>query len=239
MSLNKFFPVSAVLVLEDKCVDGFSGYGNGHGSGISNTMSNNTNSAVNHKKGGDVCNNRIYSKYYQNDPLFTEESKKQDFEASIMKRISKCDSEFLHHQDRLVLFRRSYDVVVMIVGRVEENEMLLHQIFECIDLVLRETIKPQLDSTALLDNYDLLVVALDQCVMEGIPLDFDASDIIARVVEDKGSFRSSSVSSFLGGSSTTKLNSSLHSSPIADAASQGLSSAFSFAKNTMKSFLSK
>lgn len=224
MSLSKFFPISALLVLED-----------GGGSGGSGALFDNKFLG----KGGNTCNNRIYSKYYPNEELFSEENSKLDFEKSIMKRISTSDSDFIIHQDRMVLFRRSFDVVIMIVAKMDENEMFLYEVIECLLLVLREVIKPQLDSIALLDNYDLLVVALDQIIMEGIPLDLDSLDIISRLEEKKTlSFRSSSVNSILnsvGGSSSSHQ----HTSPIADAATQGLSSAFSFAKNTMKSFLSK
>ncbi|OMJ21374.1 Coatomer subunit zeta-1 [Smittium culicis] len=135
--------------------------------------------------------NRLISKYYnfhshepQYAPLTPKE--KKDFEHNLGIKLMKAGGEILLHENNLVLFNTVSDLNFCLVGVAEENELLLSSILngfvDAVNILLRHNV----DKRSVLDNLDLVLLALDETVDDGIALETDPEIIASRVSKRGG-----------------------------------------------------
>lgn len=76
--------------------------------------------------------------------------------------------EIILYDGHLVLFKASLDCVLLVVGPAEENELmlsgLLSSLYDSITLLLHTG---QMDKRAVLENFDLVSLAVDETVDDG------------------------------------------------------------------------
>lgn len=131
---------------------------------------------------------RVYSKYYEaphilNQAIFTTVKKQKEFEKRLFEKTHKQDSEILIFEDHLVLYKEYMDVVLCLVGSLEENEVILQQAFtafkDSLDLILDSGI----DKKNIQDHYDMVLLAIDETIDNGIILETDPATIASRVTK--------------------------------------------------------
>ncbi|KAK0529413.1 Golgi-to-ER vesicle coat component [Tilletia horrida] len=87
----------------------------------------------------------------------------------------------LLYDSQLVVYKASLDVIFYVVGPASENELMLggvlNAFFDATSLLLRQ----QVEKRALLENLDLVTLALDETVDDGIILETDSTAIASRV----------------------------------------------------------
>mgnify|MGYP003714375487 CR=1 FL=1 len=75
--------------------------------------------------------------------------------------------DIILYDSHLVLFKTSLDVIFYVVGPADENPLMLSSlmsaIFDSISLLLRG----QVEKRAILENLDLVTLAVDECVDDG------------------------------------------------------------------------
>lgn len=128
---------------------------------------------------------RVFSKYYApphgHSSTFENLKKQRSFEKELFGKTHKLDSEILLFEDHLVLYKEYIDVTLYLIGSLEENEIVLQQVFSAfkgsLDLILNSGI----DKKNIQENYDMVVLAIDEIVDNGIILETDPSTIAARV----------------------------------------------------------
>jgi len=80
-----------------------------------------------------------------------------------------------------VVYKASLDVIFYVVGPASENELMLggvlNAFFDATSMLLRQ----QVEKRALLENLDLVTLALDETVDDGIILETDSTAIASRV----------------------------------------------------------
>ncbi|OLY82638.1 Coatomer subunit zeta-1 [Smittium mucronatum] len=134
---------------------------------------------------------RLISKYYnfhshelQQAQLTAKE--KKDFEQNLGQKLLKAGGEILLYENNLILFNTISDLTFCLVGVADENELLLSSILngfvEAIGILLRQNI----DKRSVLDNLDLVLLALDETVDDGIALETDPEIIASRVSKRGG-----------------------------------------------------
>ncbi len=75
--------------------------------------------------------------------------------------------DILLYDSQVVLYKQSLDVMFYVIGPADENPLILSTlmgaIFDSISLLLRG----QVEKRAILENLDLVTLAVDECVDDG------------------------------------------------------------------------
>merc|ERR1712093_545139 len=101
------------------------------------------------------------------------------FERGLFEKTRKATGDIILN-NHLCLYKSSIDLTFYIVGPECENEIMLQNVlyafFEAASLLLR----PQTEKRSILENLDLVVLALDETVDDGIILETDYTAIASR-----------------------------------------------------------
>lgn len=130
----------------------------------------------------DSSGNTVLSKYY--DPLHASQSanppipsnpfktpkEQRAFEKGLYEKTRKSNSDIILYSNHLVVYKSSIDLVFYVVGREEENELILQlaltSVFDAASMLL----KHQVEKRSVLENLDLVVLALDEAIDDGYVL---------------------------------------------------------------------
>ncbi|KAL2217712.1 Longin-like domain-containing protein [Thermoascus aurantiacus ATCC 26904] len=103
------------------------------------------------------------------------------FEKGLLEKTLKQTTDVILYDNRVVVFKMESDVMLYVVGSAEENEVLLYNVV----LSLRDTLgilfKGATDKRTIVENYDLVALAVDEIVDDGIVLETDPVLIASRV----------------------------------------------------------
>ncbi|GAA5862637.1 hypothetical protein JCM8547_003496 [Rhodosporidiobolus lusitaniae] len=140
----------------------------------------------------DNDSNRILANYYHpphSDPKnpspvkqpFPTLKDQRAFEAQVWEKTRKQNGDILLLDNHLILYKQSLDLTFYVVGPASENELMLHTallaFYDAVALLLRH----QVEKRSILENLDLVVLALDECIDDGIVLETDSVAIASRV----------------------------------------------------------
>ncbi|BGP32447.1 Golgi-to-ER vesicle coat component [Rhodotorula toruloides] len=144
----------------------------------------------------DNDSNRVLSKFYQPshpDPKnpnafkhpFQTLKEQRAFEAAIWEKTRRQNGDILLYENQLVLYKQSIDLTFYIVGPAGENELMLQGVltgfYDAVAMLLRH----QVEKRSILENLDLVVLALDETIDNGIVLETDPVAIASRVSRPK------------------------------------------------------
>ncbi|KAG5420978.1 RET3 [Candida metapsilosis] len=148
--------------------------------------------------------NRLYAKYYtpptdndnhnQNNnnssnqpktakPSTSSKSTSQlKFEKSLFSKINKVHQDILLYDNNLIVYKQTNDTSIILVSPINENECLMYStltnLVESLSILLNNTI----DKATIVENYDLVVLAIDETIDDGgIVLEYDPATIVSRV----------------------------------------------------------
>lgn len=120
------------------------------------------------------------------------------FEKGLLDKTAKQTSDIILYDNRVVLYKMESDVMIYIVGSVEENEIMLynvvlalrdslhllfkydHSILTTRDRALLTIPRQQVDKRTIVENYDLVSLAIDEIVDDGIILETDPLVVTSR-----------------------------------------------------------
>lgn len=131
--------------------------------------------------------NRIFSKYYKaphataDAELITNIKKQKQFETDLFKKTFKQNTEIILFDNQAVVYKEYSDFVVYVIGGLDQNEVLLYNVLQGLTGAFEIVLNSQLDKRSLLDSYDMVVIAIDETVDDGIILETDPNAIAARV----------------------------------------------------------
>lgn len=133
---------------------------------------------------------RILAKYYSaphvpkdspgTNPYPTVKEQKA-FEKGLMEKTNKSSGDVILYDGRIVVFKMEGDVMMYVVGGSEENEILLFGVVLCLRDALSILLKNSTDKRTLIENYDLVSLAIDEIVDDGIILEVDPVVVASRV----------------------------------------------------------
>lgn len=147
--------------------------------------------------------NRLYAKYYtpptDNDhnnnnntsssnpktakPSTSSKSISQlKFEKSLFSKINKVHQDILLYDNNLIVYKQINDASIILVAPINENECLMYStlsnLVESLTILLNNTV----DKATIIENYDLVVLAIDETIDDGgIILEYDPATIVSRV----------------------------------------------------------
>jgi len=103
------------------------------------------------------------------------------FEKGLAEKTGKSNADVILYDGRVVVFKAESDVVMYVVGGADENEMLLWHTLLALRDSLNILLKNATDKRTLLENYDIVSLAIDEIVDDGIILETDPATIASRV----------------------------------------------------------
>lgn len=101
--------------------------------------------------------------------------------------------DLFQYDNQLVLFKASYDVYLFVIAPEHENELMIHSFLQSFYDTLSVLLQSQIDKRTILDNMDLVTLALDESIDDGcvcaadrrIILETDSAAIANRVTRPR------------------------------------------------------
>jgi coatomer subunit zeta len=81
----------------------------------------------------------------------------------------------------IAVYKQVGDVYFYIVGGHEENELILENTLETINETMNHLLRSQVDKRTILENYDYLLLAIDEIIDNGVIMETDHELVIKRV----------------------------------------------------------
>ncbi|RDW77991.1 coatomer zeta subunit [Coleophoma crateriformis] len=137
---------------------------------------------------------RVFAKYY-NAPHHTagaahspttpnpygDKKSQLAFEKGLLEKTAKQTADIILYDNRIVLYKSESDIMMYVVGGVDENEIMLYNVILAMRDSLHLLFKQSVDKRTIIENYDLVSLAIDEIVDDGIILETDPTIIAQRV----------------------------------------------------------
>ncbi|KAK4105901.1 snare-like protein [Parathielavia hyrcaniae] len=145
---------------------------------------------------------RIFTKYYTpphqaaapgaagmsslSTPASTSQSPYPDktsqtrFEKALLQKTAKQTGDILLFDSRIVLYKMESDVAVYVVGSLDDNEIMLYNMLLALRDSLHLLFKQSVDKRTIIENYDLVSLAVDEICDDGVVLETDPTIIVQR-----------------------------------------------------------
>ncbi|RFU31334.1 hypothetical protein B7463_g5025, partial [Scytalidium lignicola] len=138
---------------------------------------------------------RLFAKYYQaphhatgpahgsSNPQspYPDVKAQKAFEKGLLEKTAKQNGDIIVYDSQVVLYKGESDLMVYVIGGQEENEIMLYQVLLAVRDSLHLLFKQSLDKRTVVENYDLVALAIDEIVDDGIILETDPTIIATRV----------------------------------------------------------
>merc|ERR1711935_1194666 len=118
--------------------------------------------------------NRLLPKYYDKQ-RFPDVKEQTRFEKLVFKKTVKANSEIIMLEGLTILYRSSVDLFFYVVGSSYENELLLLSALDTLFDSLNT-----IEKKVLMDNLDIVMLALDELCDNGILMECDPEVVAAR-----------------------------------------------------------
>lgn len=89
--------------------------------------------------------------------------------------------DILLYANQLILYKSSIDLTFYLIGPQSENELMLSGVLSALHDSISLLLRHQVEKRSILENLDLVVLALDETVDNGIVLETDPVAIASRV----------------------------------------------------------
>jgi len=135
---------------------------------------------------------RVFAKYYTSPhttttgtstptPPYADLKAQKAFEKGLLEKTAKQTADIILYDNRIVLYKSESDVMMYVVGSIEENEIMLYNVILALRDSLHLLFKASVDKRTIIENYDLVSLAIDEIVDDGIILETDPTIIVQRV----------------------------------------------------------
>ncbi|PAV23180.1 coatomer [Pyrrhoderma noxium] len=136
----------------------------------------------------DTDGNRVLAKYYkpkgsphaEQKGLSTAKEQKT-FEKGLYDKTKKAGGDIILYDGHLAVYKHSPDLIFYIIGNAEENELMLSLALNSFHDALSVLLRNQVEKRAVLENYDLVMLCLDETIDDGIIVETDSTTIASRV----------------------------------------------------------
>ncbi|EGX92059.1 coatomer zeta subunit [Cordyceps militaris CM01] len=154
---------------------------------------------------------RIFAKYFSpphaaptggSTNPYPDTKSQKSFEKGLVEKTAKQTGDIILYDNRIVLYKLESDVMIYLVGAADENEVLLyntllafrdslHLLFKYahiqylaslrLNAHLLISARQSVDKRTIVENYDLVSLAIDEIVDDGIILETDPTIVVQRV----------------------------------------------------------
>jgi len=124
---------------------------------------------------------RILAKYYDSSSTFPTTQEQKKFEKNLFNKTHKANSEIIMLEGMTCLYKTNVDLFFYVIGSGHENELVLMSVLDCLYNSVSQILRKNVDRRSLLDNLEIVMLALDEMVDNGIILEADSATIVGRV----------------------------------------------------------
>ncbi|RWS09807.1 coatomer subunit zeta-1-like protein, partial [Dinothrombium tinctorium] len=123
--------------------------------------------------------NRIIGKYY--DDSFPTAKEQKTFERNLFNKTHRNNSEIIMFDGFTCVYRSSVDLFFYVMGSANENGLILSSVLNCIYESINQILRKNVEKRTLLDNLDIVILAIDEICDGGVILEADPSSVVHRV----------------------------------------------------------
>ncbi|QPG74587.1 hypothetical protein FOA43_001918 [Brettanomyces nanus] len=131
---------------------------------------------------------RLFAKYYKAphedavEDIVINKKKQLQFEKDLFgKTFKQGNNEIILFDNHAVVYNEFPDSILYVIGSLGENEVLLYNVLQGLSGALEIVLKNEVDKRSIQEFYDLVVLAIDETIDDGIVLETDSTAIAARV----------------------------------------------------------
>jgi hypothetical protein len=137
---------------------------------------------------------RILTKYYSNPHppagnqtdypgqiAYKTVKDQKAFEKGLLEKTAKQTTDIILYDQKIIVFKMESDIMLYVVGGPEENEVLLYSVVLALRDSLNILLRNSVDKRTVIENYDLVALAVDELVDDGIILETDPVILASRV----------------------------------------------------------
>lgn len=135
----------------------------------------------------DTEGRRLLAKYYTPrssaaapSPLASSVAEQKKFEKRLAQKTKSVNGDVLLMDKHLIVYKQVADVLFYFVCPPEENEALVYQALITLRDSVDALLDHQVDKTFLLQYYDLLSLAVDEVVDNGVIIATEKRNVVAR-----------------------------------------------------------
>ena len=88
-------------------------------------------------------------------------------EHAVWDKARRASGDLFQYDGNLVLFKSTYDVFLVVIAPERENELMMHSFLTSLYETLSVLLQSQIDKRTILDNLDLVTLAIDESVDDG------------------------------------------------------------------------
>jgi len=103
------------------------------------------------------------------------------YEKGLWEKTKKAGGDIILYDGHLAVYKHSPDLIFYIIGNPEENELMLHMALSSFYDALTVLLRNQVERRALLENFDLVMLCLDETIDDGVIVETDSTTIASRV----------------------------------------------------------
>lgn len=123
---------------------------------------------------------RLFAKYYHDEDHLTL-AQQTKFETSLFPKINKVNEDILLYDNHLVAYKQVNDITIAVVAKLNENESLVYLVVASLNEALTILLENSLDKNTVIEKYDMVSLAVDETVDDGIVMEIDPAIIVSRV----------------------------------------------------------
>ncbi|KAG8190564.1 hypothetical protein JTE90_014042 [Oedothorax gibbosus] len=127
----------------------------------------------------DLWGDRLIAKYY--GKTFPTAKEQKAFEKNLFKKTHKLSGEIIMLDGLTIVYRTDVDLFFYVMGSCHENELILASVLNCLYDSVNQILRKNVERKALLENLDVILLAVDEICDGGIVLESDATSVVQRV----------------------------------------------------------
>ncbi|XP_043235638.1 coatomer subunit zeta-1-like isoform X2 [Amphibalanus amphitrite] len=124
--------------------------------------------------------NRILTKYYDKETFPTAKEQKA-FEKNLFSKTHRASAEIIMLDGLTCIYKSNVDLFFYVMGSSQENELILMTVLNCLYESVSMILRKNVEKRALLDNIDVVMLAMDEICDNGIIMEADSGAVLQRV----------------------------------------------------------
>jgi hypothetical protein len=133
---------------------------------------------------------RLFAKYYTpphqgpgvpTPAPYADLKAQKAFEKGLLEKTAKQTGDIILYDNRIVLYKSEVDVMMYVVGSASQNEIMMYNVVLALRDSLTLLLRQSIDKRTVVENYDLVTLAIDEICDDGVVLETDPTLVMSRV----------------------------------------------------------